>query len=351
MIGCINKNSEQFQTLKKRSGISDLALEAKCRQFIDEYGRWPNLDELPNANSSNALIEALNLNEDGFTKTQKILEYFGKSDIKEAIIEANKQFSDLEISILQIGDDSIVKFIRRPNKYNFKEIEDVQIKKNVNFPVFINFQLQRLANLYGINIIPITTAELNYDKRFQGFPIDAQSNRGFIYNGDIYLNTSNMQVDTPIHELLHLFFGSIRFQNPDLYVKLISTAENFKNYEYSSKYFQNRTRQDMNEELFIQEFSKYVSGKMSEIDNISEADLYEINYNINRVLDSMLMGEHSAETVSNKYLMSMRQISEMVKSSELNGRSMSSLTDSTIHRTLDNMKSDLMSKGELKEYC
>lgn len=351
MIACINKNSAQYQTLKNRSGLPELILDATCRGFIDRHGRWPNLDELPYADSSKSLSEALKLNEDGFTSTKTILDFFGKSDIKEAVIEANKQFSDLEISILQIGDECIVKSIRRPNEYNLEQTEDVKIKDSVNFPIYIGFQLQKLAELYGINIIPITTAELNNDEQFKEFPIEAQSNKGFIYNGNIYLNTSNLTADTPIHEMLHLFLGSIRFSNPELYLKLISTAEQFSNYNASLKYFNNRTRQDINEELFIQEFAKYITGKPSAIEALNEEDLFEINYNINRTLDSILMGQHSVKLIDNPYLMSIKQIAELVKSSELNGQSASTLTDSTIHRTLDNMKSDLMSKGELKEYC
>lgn len=351
MKACINKDSAQYQTLKERSGLPEFILDATCRGFLDRYGRWPNLDELPNVDSSEALSKALNLNENGFTSTDTILNYFGKSNIKDAIIEANKQFSDLEISVLQIGDEAIVKYIKRPNEYNLLQSEDVKIKDSINFPIYIGFQLQKLADLYGINIIPVTTSELNEDERFKGFPIESQSIKGFVYNGNIYLNVNNLTADTPVHELLHLFLGSIRFTNPELYVKLISKAEQFSNYKKALSYFKDRTRQDINEELFIQEFAKYITGNPSQIQNLNEKDLYEINYNINRVLDSMLMGQHSVKLVDNKYLMSIKQIAELVKSEELNGTSSSSLTDSTIHRILDNMKSDLMSNGELKEYC
>ena len=110
-------------------------------------------------------------------------------------------------------------------EYNLSQSEDVKIKDSVNFPIYIGFQLQKLADLYGINIIPVTTSELNEDERFKGFPIESQSIKGFVYNGNIYLNVNNLTADTPVHELLHLFLGSSRFTNPELYVKLISKAE------------------------------------------------------------------------------------------------------------------------------
>jgi hypothetical protein len=57
--------------------------------------------------------------------------------------------------------------------------------------------------------------------------------------------------------------------------------------------FENRTRNDINEELFIQEYAKYITGQDSLITNLSEKDNYEIAYNINRTLDSVLFGEDS----------------------------------------------------------
>ena len=67
-------------------------------------------------------------------------------------------------------------------------------------------------------MIPITKSELN-NPAFEGLPVsEAQA---FILNGNIYVNTDSATVDAPIHEQLHLFLGSIRFGNPNLYFQLV----------------------------------------------------------------------------------------------------------------------------------
>jgi hypothetical protein len=36
----------------------------------------------------------------------------------------------------------------------------------------------------------------------------------FEYDGEIYINVDRASVDTPIHEMMHLLIGSLRFSNP-----------------------------------------------------------------------------------------------------------------------------------------
>ena len=69
--------------------MSEFDLKAECRYFLDTYDRWPNLDELPNSDSSKYLREALKVNEKGFTKIKNILDFTGKLSIGDAIIELN----------------------------------------------------------------------------------------------------------------------------------------------------------------------------------------------------------------------------------------------------------------------
>ena len=47
---------------------------------------------------------------------------------------------------------------------------------------------------------------------------------GFIYNGKIYINTDNAQVETPIHELMHVVCAALKFGTPEqrnLYYRLL----------------------------------------------------------------------------------------------------------------------------------
>lgn len=214
--------------------------------------------------------------------------------------------------------------------------------------------LQKLASLYGIKFNEITDAELTSDK-WKNIISDPSSVNAFVYNGQIYINISRANLDAPIHEMMHLFVGSIRFQNPNLYQHLISLSEQFPNYNKLAIEFSGRTRNDINEEIFVQEVSRYLVGLPSNISNIESKLQYEITYNIKRVLDTILMGEDSVKTLSNDRLfnLSLKEIAREIHSSIMTNNFHGTLNveNSSLHRKLNNIKSDLQSKGILKEYC
>ena len=145
---CINKNSVQYQTLLKRSGLSEFKLEAYCRAFVEEHNRFPNLDELPSVNSSEALKEFLSLNENGYTSKENILSKTGKSSIEESIIDLNRQFSDLEIDIIDLDGDCIVKTIQRPSRYLMKDNPDIDYDEE---------KISKQLLTFDINVLNITT--------------------------------------------------------------------------------------------------------------------------------------------------------------------------------------------------
>lgn len=195
----------------------------------------------------------------------------------------------------------------------------------------------------------MSTSELNR----AGFS-DAINNGAvsFISNGEIYINTDVATVDAPIHEILHVLVGSIKFQNPQLYESLTSLSQNFENYNRIARLYPNRTQQDINEEVFVNEFAKYITGN-SQLDNLPENIQYEIVYNITRLLDSMLMGDSSVRNIpiNQLYQMSLREIAQTVNSAIMSNSLNFNLSDAEISRTLANKKQELMESNELKEVC
>jgi hypothetical protein len=57
MISCVNKNTAEYQTLLKKSGLPDTVLAARYARSLDTLGRPPYLDELRGANSKPYLEE------------------------------------------------------------------------------------------------------------------------------------------------------------------------------------------------------------------------------------------------------------------------------------------------------
>ena len=215
----------------------------------------------------------------------------------------------------------------------------------------LNNTLQKLAKLYGINFNTVTDAELNSERWADLMP-ESRLVNAFIYDGQIYINVDRAKLDAPIHEMLHIFVGSMRFTNPKLYQELIQLSEKFPNYDKLASQFSGKTRNDINEEVFITEVSKHLTGQKSSLTGIDEKLLYEISYNVHRVLDSVLMGTESSKTITDDrlYTLSLKDLAFELNSAIMTNN-MPPLRDSELHRTLNNMKSDLMKEGKLEEIC
>ena len=353
MLTCINKNSIEYQTLKQRSGISDFILESICRDFLEKYERLPYLDELQGSNSEPALRQQLKINTYNSTSINRILSVTGRQTIEEANAAINDQYRDLEVEIVPLNKEAIVDITHRPTTNNFS-VQPIQVDSNPNSYLVLNNTLQKLGSLYGIKFREITDAQLNSEE-WKSVISDPNSVNAFIYNGQIYINLDRNSVDAPLHEMMHIFVGSIRFQNPSLYTNLIRLSEQFPNYNKLIQQFPGRTRNDVNEEILIQEISKYLTGQPSNISNLDYKLQYEISYNVKRLLDTVLMGQDSVKTLSDAriFTLSLKQITQEVNSSIMSNKFHGTINveNAELHRILNNMKSDLYSQGILEEYC
>ena len=176
---------------------------------------------------------------------------------------------------------------------------------------------------------------------------DGQTSTAFIFKGDIYINVDNVRSSSPIHELMHIFFGSTKYSNPDLYNSLVGMAEALPNYEKLAQKYPNRMRSDINEEIMVTEFARYISGEQSVIESLDSSIKNEIKYNISRTLDSMIFGKDSIEKlniveVANKPL---KELATILQSERFNA------AQAFVSRTLNNKKSQLIKEGKLKEIC
>lgn len=310
--------------------------------------KYPELDRVDGADSSSYLSENIKLKNDG-SKIEDILKYTKSENIQEAVIQINDRHRDLEVSILPLNQEAYVQIEHRPTNTSDKESpKQILIKdKQALIPIF-----DKLAKLYGIKFNYVTTAELTTDTKFTEVT-DAKHTNAFILNGEIYINMDVADVDAPIHEMSHLMLGSIKFQNPELYQQLVNLSEQFPSYSELVKNYPARTRSDINEEIFVTEFAKFIANKQSIIQELPLYIQEEMLYNVKRLLDSMLMGDVSVKTIPTQELMQMSffDIAELVNSNVFVNNSRGSLDDSYIHRILNNRKSDLMNKNELVENC
>ena len=218
----------------------------------------------------------------------------------------------------------------------------------------LNNALQKLASLHGITFNETSDAELNSEK-WQGIIPDASLVNAFIYNGQIYINLDRANLDAPIHEMFHMFVGSLRFTNPSLYQELVESTQSFPNYEQLVQEYPGRTRNDVNEEILVTEVSRYLTGQPSSLAKMDSKTRYEISYNIKRMLDTILMGQDSVKTISEDRLfnLSLKEIAQEVNSAVMvnNFTGTMNVEGSELHRRLNNVKSDLYREGTLEEHC
>lgn len=347
----INKNSHRYQALRAMSGISEFSLDSMITLFQDKFGRMPELDELPRVNSEPYLKEVLH------AKTTKsmigvdpevLLDYTGASTIEEANHWLNNQYKDLEITLTEFQSFVAMEIKHRPSQYT-QQLDPVDVETNndlIKNRIVFNQRLSQMQKLYGIEIIPLETRDIAQ----MGIP-NAGVVKGFVRDNTIYINTDIATLDTPIHELLHIFLGATRYQDPQLYFKLVSSVETLPNYSEFAQEFKNRTKGDVNEEIFVQEFSKHLAGLPSMFDDINKTDISKIFYNVLRNIDTFISGQYSVKSLSNIFDKSVLELSKILGSTVVNNQQQGSLNDATIHRLLGNMKEDLFKRGLLEEVC
>ena len=352
MLTCINKNSLEFQTMLKQSGLEEFDLESQIRNFEEKYGRWPNLDEIRGANSLPYVSDFLHLSKDDSVNTEELVKTLGVSTIEEVNPELNDRFRDYIWDAVPIIERSKVFYHKRPTVYdNIHEDDQYDPDENINMHVLLSSISNNLSRLFNVQIIPVTNEELSGEE-WQQVP-GVQSAKAFIFNNNIYVNTDICTPDSQLHEMLHLVFGSIKYSQPDLYYGLVQNAQNFKSFQNTAKLYPNRTMGDVLEEVFITELAKYLTGQESDIPNLESNIQYEIFYNMNRLLDSIFIGGISVNSIPNStlYNLNLKQIAKIVNSAALNNTFRGSMTDAQVNRIMANVKSDLMRKGELREDC
>ena len=256
MAVCLNKNSVEYQTLLKMSGLSEFKFNAFTSTFVDKFGRYPELDEIPGADSRpylNSSLSVKTIDDTSFVKNDKIFSQTGTTDVKEANIRINNTYRDLEVKLTPSSEVSTIQVRKRPNKWdNVYEggiIIDDSTSSSRNVGVF-NSILEKLANLYGINFVSITNGELS-SEQWKGVVDDAKTTNAFVYNGDIYINIDNSSIDAPLHEMLHLFLGSVRYSDPQLYFSMVEAMNELPNKALLARNYKDRTDSDINEELLV----------------------------------------------------------------------------------------------------
>ena len=345
---CTIKDSQKHQTLVEMSGVSSDSVAQVCNEYLELYGRFPELDEIPNADSSKYLEEKYDIktSKSGtkYSSTQMILDN-GYSTIQEANADINDTHKDLDVKITDINGVSIFEIKSRPSEYKTGNTPySITATSDTQVQCGIIEALNKMRNCYGINIIPITSED-----NIPG--VNTSQSKAFVYEGNIYINIDNATIDSPIHEMLHILLGTMSRNNPNLFYQIVSSVEDIDDYDYRASHYPNRTRSDVNEEIFVEEFSRYLTNQHSIFDNFSENIINQIMYYVQRDLDTIFDGNYSVRSLDEVFNCSLKELAELTESNIFNIENGGSLNPSTIHRMLSNVKERYLKNNELTENC
>lgn len=352
MTSCININSVQYRELKRLSTLPEILLKAEIAQYqANHEGRFPMIDEIPGADSTEAIKQDLKIRADGTSNIEDVLKFTGASDLNSANVIINDKYRDLDTEIIPLNKTAIIDSKRRPSLFEYVESPENDLDF-VDSAMFITNSLEKMAQTMGIGIKHLSIEGMRAEGILDAIP-DAGQASAFIFNGDVYVNTDVATVDSKIHELMHILLGSMRFKNPELYSQLIQTAESLPNFADIAINYPNRTKSDLLEEVFVEEFGKFLAGSQSEFAKLPEDILYQINYNITRTLDSILMGDNTTAALDDEtlYGSSLREVGKLVNSSTMVNTRRGFLEDALVHRVMANVKQELFENGDLIEEC
>ena len=319
------------------------------RAFYSDYQLNDSIEEPFQNNNGNIIINPR------YIESQEDLEriLMQAQGYSEEYIEwalSNQDFDYYEI----IQTDTNQYSIKKSNaKYDIKEMPEVpkvEIPKNKRNDR-LDAILDRLENLYGVTFNRVTTQDL-MNGNFSEFIQDANSVNAFVLNGQIYINMDRASSDAPIHEISHIILGSLKFTNPTMYYQLVSSVEQLEDYQERLQQFPNRSRSDINEEIFVDLFSKYYSqGLELPIDDLTREKLeYEIEHNI----DSAIFPEVSTTRGNIDEIMnsSFEEIMDLFGTCINRDAFIQAYEGQSVYnRKLANLKQQLIERGDLKEYC
>lgn len=356
MSKCIDKESGEYRTLKKITGVDDRILSVTSMYSMDEKGRMPEIDEVPNADSLPVLEKEFDLkyNESSNRFITDTNVFTNGGDVESATIRINNRFKDMEVRAFDYDGKTILDIIKRPNIgafYNGEfDIDTNQTRSDVR--QILDAISDKSRELYGIDIKTFNEGTVDSFPELKGF--DYGLKNAFILNGNIYVNTDYANLDAPVHEMMHLLLGELKFNDGKLYNDVVNTMTELPNFEEIKRNLYNDIpMRDAMEEVFVTQIARKMVGMDNVIDRLPLNVRSKIEYNVLRMIDTSFMGANSAIGMKFSDLSnySVQELCKILGSTILNNKTKINNDLGFSHRIALNLKRELLRNGELKEIC
>lgn len=372
---CLDHESFEYQSLKNRTDIPGFHFDAICSYYLERYGRFPKLDEIPNTNSINVLNNKLGSSEEVsddesgvsyhqfITSKEKLKKLLGIPDLdslEQRFLEQKfiQAYPDLDlISFSELNNEYTINVRRIASKW-FNRKAEFEQNENVFSIVVINNLIEKAIQRFGRKIYKITDLDLASPK-WNGLIDRSKTNKAFIYNGDIYINVDHATIEDTLHEFLHLILGSIEQKEGEFYYDLISRIASDEQWLESQlpMFYKPGTNQldrsmsDILEELFVREMSKYLTGQKNKIrefeSEVQNLILNDFMLGFNQIFDA----NYSID-VTNPLLSFQTSLIDLGNKLESTHFSVNLIEESTKHRINSNLVSKYLQQfNNIQELC
>ena len=188
------------------------------------------------------------------------------ADQQEALVNAAEQINDADLLHYYVTDGWATN--HSSNVYTFIPVEPNEIKEAKSGKPTVAPLTRELLELssnlekLGVTVHLISDADLvtNNDlNQIKG--INRNTTRAFIYNGDIYVNTTVATTRDLLHEYNHIFLGILKALHPERYEQLLyQYHESLTAYELGkiARTYEGLSEIDQLEESFANKFAEHV---------------------------------------------------------------------------------------------
>lgn len=346
---CSLKQTHEYKHLQEMSGMSTDIFDNEVEAFVDINGRMPHLDEI-NANSSEFLKNNIGFN-NGYASKDKILQYTGTENIRNANIEINIRHEDLIVKMDELASSVKTTIERRPSKTGVKETQHSNLN-NIEATQTLKNICRQISTLYGVDVELVNTQEILRMGVQEGVIA-----KGFIKDGKIYVNTDIADIHTPMHELLHLIMGTVKAHNRELYNRLCDMVGKRPGFAMRNAQYTNRSMRDLQEEELVEQTARMLFGVKSSFNDFSTEDLSEFAYQFSRAIDTILDGKSSSSCIDIVGALrdgkTLFEIGNTLCSKLLDNTSVFRIDygSSRESRMISNMKTELFNNNLLTEEC
>lgn len=236
-------------------------------------------------------------------------------------------------------------------KTDLNEINEY--KPNTSYPStqWFNAISTVLNNEFGVQAHIVTATEIK--EQFKDIA-DPNFDKAFIYNGEVYINSSIASTNDLLHEYVHLILGVLK-SNPDLvhnYEELVRgiyySKDGQKEADRIKEAYSKLSEMDVMEEVFCNLFSDYIRKRINKdtqkIFDASEKELKKYTSNIfNTPIDSF--SDFYNKTIANVFGKFKKEVSYMLQHENIDFGS----TKQT--RQITNWISQQIQEGNITENC